>query len=384
MKKLSQSLALAVVLALFCHLPLHAQSAANAPVDTASAAQAPDEVTTKITALVNAGKYAEAQQLTTGLLLAYPDDQRLIKAKALLEKLLTAGSASAVPGSNQPTSTPPSQLVASTNAVQFTGMDKVDYNSLIELARQAQQNTDLEQQKVSLQQFMEQSSVFLQKYPEQMLLWQLRGATAIGLNEPMQGYEAGERLLALGAADSNDPRLQRLLAQLKIKGWLDKQTATKLYEQQRYILLVFQGEVGGTTPDIDRRSAIVNAMTALLLSKYPSRQIHSTIPVAGDPPPILKVTVNVYGTTLSPCTYGAFKNIWKCPAQTTVAVAASLPQGWQFNKTYPYANGTSGVGWGTPRTPLSAAEVNSWISRDVTGLFKEVLDTEEVRAALAN
>lgn len=188
----------------------------------------------------------------------------------------------------------------------------------------------------------------------------------------------------MGAADSNDANLQPLLAQLKIKGWLDKQAAKTFYEQQRYILVAFQGEVGGTTPDIDRRTMIVNAMTAQLLSQYPSRQIHPTTPAASDPPPILTVTINVQGTTLSPCTYGAFRNIWKCPAQTTIAVSASLPQGWQFDKTYTYANGTSGVGWGTPRTPLTEGQINSWISQDVTGLFKEILDADEVHMALGN
>jgi hypothetical protein len=99
-------------------------------------------------------------------------------------------------------------------------MDKVDYDALIELARQAQQNTDLAEQKKLLQQFMDQSNLFLQKHPGEMLLWQLRAASAISLDDPMAGYKAGQRLLT---ADSNDPNVRRLLAQLKNKGWLDKQ-----------------------------------------------------------------------------------------------------------------------------------------------------------------
>ena len=256
-------------------LPLHAQTPTKAPSDTNSMAaspappgQAPDDMTKKITDLVHAGEYAEAQQLTTGLLVAYPDDQRLIKAKALIDKLLSpAGQANTLPGNGQPA--PPA---ANANAEQLTGMDKVEYNSLIELARQAQQDTDLEQQKASMRQFMAKSSLFLQKFPEQLLLWQLRAASAISLNQPMEGYSAGQKLIASGAADSNDPNLQRLLAQLNNKGWLDEQVAEKSYEQQRYILVAFLGDVGGTTPDIDLRTILVNDMAALLLSRYPSRQ----------------------------------------------------------------------------------------------------------------
>jgi hypothetical protein len=184
-------------------------------------------MTNKITDLYHAGKYAEAQQLTTGLLVAYPDDQRLIKAIALLEKMLApGGSANAAPGGNQPTNNAaPAQPAASTNAEQLTGMDKVDYDALIELARQAQQTTDLEQQKTLLKRFMDESSAFLRKHPDQMLLWQLRAASAINLNEPMAGYEAGQKLLG---ADSNDSNVRRLLAQLKNNGWLDKQQAEQL------------------------------------------------------------------------------------------------------------------------------------------------------------
>ena len=225
MKNLSKSFTLGVFIALICLSPLHAQSGTPAPADsltTASPApptQAPDEVTSKITDLVHAGKYAAAQQLTTGLLLAYPDDQRLIKAKQLLDKLLSSGgSATATPGTNLAAEAAPNP-----NVINLAGMDKVDYEALIELAKQAQQTTDLEQQKTLLNQFMAQSVVFLQKHPTAVLLWQLRAASAISLNDPTQGYEAGQKLVAMGAADGNDPNVGRLLAQLKNKGWLDKQ-----------------------------------------------------------------------------------------------------------------------------------------------------------------
>jgi hypothetical protein len=79
---------------------------------------------------------------------------------------------------------------------------------------------------------MDQTSSFLQKHPDQMLLWQLRMATAFSVNDPMAGYEAGQKLLAAGAADSNDPVLQQLLGELKNKGWLDRQEAEKQAEKK--------------------------------------------------------------------------------------------------------------------------------------------------------
>jgi hypothetical protein len=233
---------------------LHAQTATKDPAANANASaapptlavtkRAPDDVTRKITSLVNAGKYAEAQQLTTGLLVAYPDDQRLINAKALLETLLApGGSANQTSDNTQPTNNvAPAQRGATTNAEQFTGRERLDYDALIELARQAQQTTDIEQQKASLEQFMDQSSSFLQKHPAELLIWQLRAASAISLNDPTKGYEAGQKLLAAGAEDSNDPNLRRLLAQLKNKGWLDERgveaAKQKIAEGNKYDWLI--------------------------------------------------------------------------------------------------------------------------------------------------
>ena len=177
----------------------------------------------KLSGLYRAGKYSEAQQLAAGLLLAYPDDQKLAKVKSLLDKLLaSAASTNAVPSSNSTAnSVTPVQPAANTNSMQLTGMDRVEYNSLIELGHEAQQTTDLDEQKTLLHRFMDESKPFLEKHPNDMLLWQLRAASAISLNDPLAGYEAGQELLE-SANMGNDPIMQRLLTQLNLKGWLKK------------------------------------------------------------------------------------------------------------------------------------------------------------------
>jgi len=174
-------------------------------IQAKQAGPAPGDVLKKLSDLIHARKYAEAQQSIADLLLVYPNDQRLIKAKALLDKLIAP--AGATQGNTQPGSP--------------SGMDKVEYNALLELAREAQQNPDLDQQKASLKQFMDESSAFLQKYPGEMLLWQIRAASAISLKEPAAGYDAGQKLLAAGVADSNDSNVLQLLAKLKLLGWMD-------------------------------------------------------------------------------------------------------------------------------------------------------------------
>jgi hypothetical protein len=232
MGKLSTSLTFGFVLALMVGPSIQAQTAPHAPANLPAANPAPAEVLKKLSDLIHAGKYADAQQLAAGLLLAYPDDQRLIKAKALLDKAVSSSQpADTEASANQPSSSvaPPA---AGANPTPLTGMDKVEYNSLIELARQAQQTTDLGQQKMLLQKFMTESRPFAEQHQDDMLIWQLRAAAALSLNEPIEGYEAGQELLSAGAADSNDPNLQHLMAQLNLQGWLDHKKA-EFREQEK-------------------------------------------------------------------------------------------------------------------------------------------------------
>jgi protein-disulfide isomerase len=240
MKNVAKALIVGFALALIFLSQLRAQTAASAPAgaDVTAAnitptGQAPDDVMKKLSDLVHAGKYAEAQQTVAALLILYPDDQRLVKAKVLLDKAsVTSGAPSGAPSANPPTSNVASPQPAS----NLAGMDKVDYNALIELARQAEETTDLTAQKKLLQQFMDQSAALLQKHPGQMLLWQLRAASAISLDDPVAAYEAGQKLIAAGAADSSDTNLQRLLAQLKNKGWLDKQAAEEAKKEAEEVI----------------------------------------------------------------------------------------------------------------------------------------------------
>ena len=388
MAKLPRLLVLASFLVLIPLSHLHPQTSTTAPANgsvaaapSAPSAQAPDEMTKKITELVLAGKYAEAQKLTEGLLIAYPDDQRLIKAKVLIDsRLAPGGSTSAAPGSAQPT-----QPASNAGPTQLTGMDKIDYTALIELAREGKESTDLNQQNALLKQFMDQSRVFLQKHPEQTLLWELRAQAAISLNELIAGYQAGQKLMAAGASDSNDSTLLSLLGKLKNKGWLDKQRVEKLYEQQRYILVTFPG------PLVDAgKTELTNEINAMLQSRYPSRQVYYSTPAMGDAIPILTVTINVHDALTDPCTSTYFQQTWNCPAHFLLDVTASIPNGWQFNKSYTFHGGTSGVYRSllgpsyTDFVPLTTEQWSAWYGQQVMPVLKEILDADAVHTALVN
>ena len=381
------SLVLSSLSLLYAQAPSTPAADPNAAANPALASQAPDEMTKKITDLVHAGKYTEAHQLTAGLLIAYPDDERLIKAKALIEKLLAPGSsASAAPVTNQPT-----QPTSNSNAEQLAGMDKVDYDALIELGRQAQQNTDLEQQKASLKQFMDQSGLFLQKHTDQILLWQLRAASAISLNDPMAGYEAGQKLLAAGVADSTDPSSRRLLAQLKNKGWLDREGAEKAKEHTRYILEIINIAGGRDSNDEyserpffeDVIRSIRPELTSMLNSRFPHVDVR-TEPLDAGPNPLLTLHIKVQyqnGSTTSNCKWGVWT--FSCKVDAVLTVSVNTATGLPVDHTSAIPIKMSSVHFsGNNSTTIFYKQLHDSTVQSVLDKLKGILDDDALRVSV--
>jgi|GEM_PF-2021436 len=124
MKILLYTVILGIVLSPILIAKPLAQDAAPAPAILVNppssvpepAGQVPDTIIKKISDLIHAGQYPEAQQMTTGLLAAYPADARLIKTKTMLDKLLSTGQPAA------PSVSPPPMAAAA------AGGNSVYYN----------------------------------------------------------------------------------------------------------------------------------------------------------------------------------------------------------------------------------------------------------------
>ena len=57
----------------------------------------------------------------------------------------------------------------------------------------------------------------------QMNVWVLRAIAAMEVDYPGEGWLAGRRLKELGAEESDDAKIRRVIAQLDRKGWLGKE-----------------------------------------------------------------------------------------------------------------------------------------------------------------
>lgn len=75
-----------------------------------------------------------------------------------------------------------------------------------------------------LNEFLDQSSPFVKEHPDQINIWVLRAVAALEVNKTGAGSTAGRRLIALGQ-DRSDQKIQKVLAMLERKGWLNDKIA---------------------------------------------------------------------------------------------------------------------------------------------------------------
>lgn len=235
MIKWNRNLALACLLA--AALPVLGYSQTPAPDQPAAAVNPgpgrpfPAEALKELQTLVHEGNYEQAQLLTANLLALYPNDQRLLQAKALLEKAIAKDNQLKTSARSRP-SGPGTAADAPPAPVE---PDQAEYDRLLELTRQAKQTTDGARQQALLRQFMNESRAFVEKHPDRDLIWEIRAASALVLNDMMAGYEAGQKLVARGALESGNENLRHLIALLKNRGWLDEQRVVTMVESAKYL-----------------------------------------------------------------------------------------------------------------------------------------------------
>ncbi len=103
---------------------------------------------------------------------------------------------------------------------------RLELETLLGMSAEAKSATDLQQKRKILIDFMDRSSPFLETHPEVRELWMHRGVAALALNRPHAGWEAGQKLLALGALESSNEQERGVLAKLNRQNWLGKEPPT--------------------------------------------------------------------------------------------------------------------------------------------------------------
>jgi hypothetical protein len=158
------------------------------------------------------GAAADAANFIKKALELAPDDATKAKVKQLAAMLATTGSP------NQPT---PGQS-------SLSGQDQRKLDVLMLILEDAEKATTPEDRAKAFREYLEKSGDFAAAHPEQTNIWVMRAFAAVDLDEPKLGWEAGKKLQALGADNSNDPKLRRAMASLDRKGWLgDKPAADR-------------------------------------------------------------------------------------------------------------------------------------------------------------
>jgi TPR repeat protein len=161
-----------------------------------------------------AHKPAEARAaLDEAFALAPTDKQDKLRKIAAL---LTGAPGLSTPAAGGPATNAPS-------LTQLTGAARRQFDTLTMIIEEADKaKLDAERKKL-LREFLEKSEQFIKENPDYRAVWALRAIAAIELNQKRIGWEAGKELKRLGADNSEDPKLRKVMAALDRKGWLVEQ-----------------------------------------------------------------------------------------------------------------------------------------------------------------
>lgn len=152
----------------------------------------------QIESFVQQNKSGEAVAKIDELLETNPNDQKL---KETREKLAATSS--------------PKAAVA-----PLSEDDRLEFDTLLDIAREAQASSTPEEQTKLLSEFLVKSKAFVAAHPEQTRIWLLRAVSALALDRPQDGWEAGQHLISAGMKNTDDPQTRQILAKLNRKGWL--------------------------------------------------------------------------------------------------------------------------------------------------------------------
>ncbi len=167
----------------------------------ATHAEIPAAAQQEIDHLVQQDKFAEALAKVDGLLKDNPTDKDLLDLKAQLEK-------------SRPSSSPAAA------APKLKGEDRLlldTLNAIIDDIKAASEDAN---RRRLMEEFLAKSKPFVAKFPDQTNIWLMRAAAAMELNDVDSGWQAGQKLKAMGALDSDDAQTRKIMMSLNRKEWL--------------------------------------------------------------------------------------------------------------------------------------------------------------------
>jgi FKBP-type peptidyl-prolyl cis-trans isomerase FkpA len=94
------------------------------------------------------------------------------------------------------------------------------------IIEEAQRASSLNERQQLLREFLERSAELVKDSPESTRIWFLRAVVALELSEGQAGWEAGHALLQRGLGSSENPKVQKLMAALERKKWLEDVPST--------------------------------------------------------------------------------------------------------------------------------------------------------------
>jgi hypothetical protein len=112
-----------------------------------------------------------------------------------------------------------SALFVTFDGSKLTGDARRTFDVLALIIDDADRATTADERNGYLKEFLARSQDFVREHPSSLPLWTLRAVAALEVNQAATGREACQHMVAMKAAEMDDPRIRRVLAILDRRGW---------------------------------------------------------------------------------------------------------------------------------------------------------------------
>jgi formylglycine-generating enzyme required for sulfatase activity len=131
---------------------------------------------------------------------------------------------SAAPNTRAATGSAVAQPAAPDSTPTISSAQRRQFNVLMLVMDDADKASSIPDRQQLLGEFMDKSAGYVQDFPDDKRVWLLRALTCVELNRVDDGIMAARAIERLGLVDSEDPKVERLVANLDRKGWFKAKT----------------------------------------------------------------------------------------------------------------------------------------------------------------
>jgi TPR repeat protein len=182
----------------------------------------------------------------------------------------------------RPTSPASNSTAEQSVTEKFSGETRRKYDALMLIIEDADKAKESQDRTRLLREFMVKSAEFLEMRPDYTNIWVIRGASAVEVDYPLEGWLVGRRLKEYGLEKSDQSAIRKVFAALERKGWLGNEPNVRNFSKWTIDQVRASADAGDTEAQFGMGNWYENEMSGVARSLVDAAKWYRKAANAGD------------------------------------------------------------------------------------------------------